>query len=96
LEQPSVTTFATRIDGVAKQADSSCPHRRARSTRERCARVPATRLETLDMRGIQAQGKIQMALASLIREGRVAEIPIPPGTRQLDKIMVRKYTASPG
>jgi hypothetical protein len=52
-------------------------------------------METLDMRGIQAQGKILMALASLVREGRVAEIPIPPGTRQLDKIKVRKYTASP-
>ena len=52
-------------------------------------------METLDMRGFQAQGKLLMALASLIRDGHVAEVPIPPGTRQLDKIKVRKYTERP-
>jgi hypothetical protein len=51
-------------------------------------------METLEMRGVQAQGRVLMALASLIRDGRVVEIPVPPGTRQLDKIKVRKYTAS--
>ena len=52
-------------------------------------------METLGMRGFQAQGRVLGALASLIRDGRVVEIPVPPDTRQLDKIKVRKYSARP-
>ena len=48
-------------------------------------------MEQLGLVGFTAQGKVVMALDSLIRAGTVEERPVPPGTPQLDKIKVRKY-----
>jgi len=48
-------------------------------------------MEQLGLVGFTAQGKVVMALDSLIRASTVEERPVPPGTPQLDKIKVRKY-----
>ena len=48
-------------------------------------------MEQLGLVGFTAQGKVVMALDSLIRAGTVEERPVPAGTPQLDKIKVRKY-----
>jgi hypothetical protein len=48
-------------------------------------------MEQLGLVGFSAQGKVVMALDSLIRSGRVEERPVPAGTPQLEKINVRKY-----
>src|SRR5262245_38834804 len=48
-------------------------------------------MEQLGLHGFSAQGKVVMALDSLIREGRVEERPVPPGTPAQEKINVRKY-----
>jgi len=48
-------------------------------------------MEQLGLVGFSAQGKVVMALDSLIRGGSVEERPVPPGTPQLEKINVRKY-----
>jgi predicted transcriptional regulator len=48
-------------------------------------------MEQLGLVGFSAQGKVVMALDSLIRAGSVEERPVPPGTPQLEKIKVRKY-----
>ena len=48
-------------------------------------------MEQLGLVGFSAQGKVVMALDSLIRAGSVEERPVPAGTAQLDKIKVRKY-----
>jgi predicted transcriptional regulator len=48
-------------------------------------------MEQLGLVGFSAQGKVVMALDSLIRQGSVEERPVPPGTPQLEKIKVRKY-----
>lgn len=48
-------------------------------------------MEQLGLVGFSAQGKVVMALDSLIRAGKVEERPVPPGTPQLEKIKVRKY-----
>ena len=88
-------SIATMIAQKRARADSTALSARVLpALKARGALTVPELMETLDMRGFQAQGKILMAIASLIREGRVAEIPIPPGTRQLDKLKVRKYTAT--
>ena len=48
-------------------------------------------MDQLGLVGFSAQGKVVMALDSLIRSGNVEERPVPPGTPQLEKIKVRKY-----
>ena len=48
-------------------------------------------MEQLGLVGFSAQGKVVMALDSLIRAGSVEERPVPAGTPQLEKINVRKY-----
>ncbi len=48
-------------------------------------------MEQLGLTGFSAQGKLVMALDSLIRAGSVEERPLPAGTPQLDKIKVRTY-----
>ena len=48
-------------------------------------------MEQLGLIGFSAQGKVVMALDSLIRAGSVEEQPVPAGTPQLEKIKVRKY-----
>jgi hypothetical protein len=48
-------------------------------------------MHQLGLQGFSQQGKVVMALDSLIREGRVEERPVPPGTPTLEKINVRKY-----
>jgi hypothetical protein len=52
-------------------------------------------MNELGLAGFSAQGKIVMALDSLVRRGQVTEQPVPPGTPTLDKIKVRKYALSP-
>ena len=59
-----------------------------------CERGPLTIpeiMEQLGLVGFSQQGKIVIALDSLIREGRVEERPVPPGVSTTDKISVRKY-----
>jgi hypothetical protein len=48
-------------------------------------------MEQLGLVGFSAQGKVVVALDSLIRAGNVEERPVPAGTAQHDKIKVRKY-----
>jgi hypothetical protein len=48
-------------------------------------------MEQLGLVGFSAQGKVVMALDTLIRAGNVEERPVPAGTPQLEKIKVRKY-----
>jgi hypothetical protein len=48
-------------------------------------------MEQLGLVGFSAQGKVVMALDSLIRSGNVEERPVPAGTPQLEKIKHRKY-----
>ena len=48
-------------------------------------------MNQLGLQGFSAQGKVVTALDSLIREGRVEERPVPPGTPTLEKINFRKY-----
>ena len=48
-------------------------------------------MNQLGLQGFSAQGKVVTALDSLIREGRVEEWAVPPGTPTLEKINVRKY-----
>jgi hypothetical protein len=48
-------------------------------------------MEQLGLVGFSAQGKVVMALDTLIRAGSVEERPVPAGTPQLEKIKVRKY-----
>lgn len=48
-------------------------------------------MEQLGLVGFAAQGKVVMALDSLIRAGRVEERPVPAGTPPLEKIKVRTY-----
>ena len=50
-------------------------------------------MSELDLHGFSAQGKVVMALDSLVRNGLVDERSVPPGTPALDKIKVRKYAA---
>lgn len=47
----------------------------------------------LGMQGFSAQGKVVMALDSLVRSGLVDERPIPSGIPALDRINVRKFAA---
>jgi hypothetical protein len=49
-------------------------------------------MEDLGLQGFSAQGKIVMALDTLVRSGQVNEQPVPPNTPTLDKIKVRKYS----
>jgi hypothetical protein len=50
-------------------------------------------MAALGLEGMNARGKVVLALDSLVRTKQVAEGPVPPGTPQLDKIKVRKYSA---
>ena len=48
-------------------------------------------MHQLGLVGFSAQGKVVTALDALIREGKVEERAVPPGTPTLEKINVRKY-----
>ena len=48
-------------------------------------------MTALGKKGFSAQGNIVFALNSLIQQGVVEELPVPPGTKQLDKIKKRQY-----
>ena len=50
-------------------------------------------MAALGLDGINARGKVVLAIDSLVRAKQVAEGTVPPGTPQLDKIKVRKYSA---
>jgi predicted transcriptional regulator len=47
----------------------------------------------LGMKGMNAQGKVAITLAHLVKTGQVLEQPVPPGTKRLEKIKIRKYVA---
>ena len=60
------------------------------------ARGPSTIpdiMTALGLEGIQAQGKVVLALDAVVRSGKVAEGAVPRGTPVTSKIRVRRYTA---
>jgi hypothetical protein len=47
--------------------------------------------EALGFKGFMARGKVTLALADMIRSGKVRTIPAPGGTPQLQKVNFIKY-----
>jgi hypothetical protein len=50
-------------------------------------------MTALRLSGFSAQGKVVSALGQLVSAKQVEELPLPEGTRQLEKIKVRRYQA---
>ena len=58
------------------------------------ARGPLTLPElqvAIDMNGFYKRGKVVMALAALVQEGKIEEIPAPPDTPMLERVNHIKY-----